>query len=86
MTVNKSFTILEPQFSHGDGDKGAVRLKQTNALGDKCLASCLAPGAPRGHSGLHLSEALSVLAGAFKPYSEMAAAQFSVPVRKYRLR
>lgn len=37
---------------------------------------------------LHLSQVFSVLVDAFKPYSEMTAAQFSVPVpvRKYRLR
>ena len=44
MTVNKSFMILKPQFSHGDWDEGAVESKQ---MPSKCLASCLAPGAPR---------------------------------------
>lgn len=32
MTLNKSFMILKPQFSHGDWDEGAVKSKQTNAL------------------------------------------------------
>lgn len=44
VTVNKSFTIPKPPFSHGGWDEGAVRSKQTNAL--KVLSLLPGTGAP----------------------------------------